>query len=43
MNCQEKFLLYILSEDEAGALFKDNADLKNVSSTLNDVAKEGCL
>ncbi|XWS11151.1 hypothetical protein CRYUN_Cryun38cG0059000 [Craigia yunnanensis] len=40
MNCQEKFQLNILSEDEAWALFKDNAGLKDVSSTLNDVAKE---
>ncbi|XP_022735535.1 probable disease resistance protein At4g27220 [Durio zibethinus] len=40
MNCKEKFQLYILSEDEAWALFKYNAGLKYVSSTLNDVAKE---
>ncbi|XVF77538.1 hypothetical protein PTKIN_Ptkin14bG0052900 [Pterospermum kingtungense] len=41
MNCQEKFLLNILSEDEAWALFRDKADLKdNVSITLNEVANE---
>ncbi|XWS08214.1 hypothetical protein CRYUN_Cryun41cG0060500 [Craigia yunnanensis] len=40
MNCQEKFRLDILSEDEAWVLFKDNAGLKDVSSTLNDVAKK---
>ncbi|XP_022735672.1 disease resistance protein At4g27190-like [Durio zibethinus] len=40
MKCREKFQLQILSEDEAWDLFKDNAGLKDVSSTLNDVAKE---
>ncbi|XP_017980144.1 PREDICTED: probable disease resistance protein At4g27220 [Theobroma cacao] len=40
MNCQEEFKLNILSEDEAWALFKDNAGLKDASPTLNDVAKE---
>ncbi|XWS08164.1 hypothetical protein CRYUN_Cryun41cG0056900 [Craigia yunnanensis] len=40
MKCQEKFQLDILSENEAWALFKDNAGIKNVSSALNDVAKE---
>ncbi|WRX28895.1 NB-ARC - like 10 [Theobroma cacao] len=40
MNCQEKFELKILSDGEAWALFKDNADLKDVSPTLNDVAKQ---
>ncbi|XP_022732776.1 disease resistance protein RPS5-like isoform X1 [Durio zibethinus] len=40
MKCQEKFHLDVLSDDEAWALFKVNASLKDVSSTLNDVAKE---
>ncbi|WRX11619.1 NB-ARC - like 10 [Theobroma cacao] len=39
MDCQEEFKLNILSEDEAWALFKDKAALKDDSPTLN-VAKE---
>ncbi|XP_022733499.1 uncharacterized protein LOC111287304 isoform X2 [Durio zibethinus] len=40
MNCQQKFELHILSESEAWVLFKDTAGLNDVSSELNDVAKE---
>ncbi|XVF77467.1 hypothetical protein PTKIN_Ptkin14bG0046500 [Pterospermum kingtungense] len=40
MDCQENFELHVLSESEAWALFKDKAGLKDVSLTLNDVAKE---
>ncbi|XVF77469.1 hypothetical protein PTKIN_Ptkin14bG0046700 [Pterospermum kingtungense] len=40
MNCHEKFQLKELSKEEAWALFKDKADLKDVSSTLNNVAEE---
>ncbi|XVF77470.1 hypothetical protein PTKIN_Ptkin14bG0046800 [Pterospermum kingtungense] len=40
MDCQEKFQLGILSESEAWALFRDKAGLKDVSSALNEVAKE---
>ncbi|WRX28260.1 NB-ARC - like 10 [Theobroma cacao] len=39
MDCQKEFKLSILSEDEAWALFKDKAALKDDSSTLN-VAQE---
>ncbi|XP_022735537.1 probable disease resistance protein At4g27220 [Durio zibethinus] len=40
MDCQQIFKLNILSKCEAWALFKDTARLKDVSSRLNDVAKE---
>ncbi|XVF77797.1 hypothetical protein PTKIN_Ptkin14bG0075200 [Pterospermum kingtungense] len=40
MNCEEIFQLKVLSDEVAWTLFKDKADLKDVSPTLNDVAKE---
>nr|KJB62773.1 hypothetical protein B456_009G435700 [Gossypium raimondii] len=39
MNCKE-IQLRILSEEEAWVLFRDKAGLEDVSSTVNDVAKE---
>ncbi|WRX29600.1 NB-ARC - like 10 [Theobroma cacao] len=42
MHCQREVLLKILSDDEAWALFKDSAGLKDNSPTLK-VAKEVAL
>ncbi|KAI5605871.1 hypothetical protein BDE02_01G382100 [Populus trichocarpa] len=40
MDCQEKVFLGVLSENEAWALFKINAGLRDEDSDLNRVAKE---
>jgi len=40
MKCQQKVLLRVLSENEAWALFKINAGLRDEDSDLNRVAKE---
>ncbi|KAF9667044.1 hypothetical protein SADUNF_Sadunf16G0292000 [Salix dunnii] len=40
MKCQQQVLLSILSENEAWALFKINAGLRDEDSNLNTVAKE---
>ena len=40
MECQQKVLLSLLSENEAWALFKINAGLQDEDSTLNTVAKK---
>ncbi|KAJ6752282.1 hypothetical protein OIU85_002686 [Salix viminalis] len=40
MQCQQNVLLRILSENEAWALFKINAGLRDEGSNLNTVAKE---
>ncbi|XP_061965940.1 probable disease resistance protein At4g27220 [Populus nigra] len=40
MKCKEKVLLGLFSEEEAWALFKINADLRDEDSTLNTVAKK---
>jgi Leucine-rich repeat (LRR) protein len=40
MACQQKVFLSLLSENEAWALFKINADLHDEDSDLNRVAKE---
>ncbi|KAG5255212.1 disease resistance protein [Salix suchowensis] len=40
MQCQQQVLLSILSENEAWALFKINAGLRDEDSNLNTVAKE---
>nr|TKS06657.1 putative disease resistance protein [Populus alba] len=40
MECQQKVLLSLLSENEAWALFKINAGLHDEDSTLNTVAKK---
>jgi len=40
MECQQKVFLRVLSEDEALALFRINAGLRDGDSTLNTVARE---
>jgi len=40
MECQQKVFLRVLSEEEAWALFKINAGLRDEDSDLNRVAKE---
>jgi hypothetical protein len=40
MECQQKVFLGVLSEDEALALFRINAGLRDGDSTLNTVARE---
>nr|XP_034903225.1 LOW QUALITY PROTEIN: probable disease resistance protein At4g27220 [Populus alba] len=40
MKCKEKVFLGLFSEEEAWALFRINADLRDEDSTLNTVAKK---
>jgi disease resistance protein RPS2 len=40
MKCKEKVFLGLFSEEEAWALFRINADLRDENSTLNTVAKK---